>query len=67
VLNTTSIWGNRFVIAAVVQGSSAIVTGLTLSIVAIQSLFSSSINIINSSLYLLKVQLNGSSLATYSI
>jgi hypothetical protein len=41
---TTSIWGNRFIIAAIIQG--AIITGLTLLIVAIQLLFSSTINII---------------------
>ena len=40
----TSIWGNRFIIAAIIQG--AIITGLTLLIVAIQLLFSSTINII---------------------
>jgi len=44
VLTTTSIWGNRFIIAAIVQG--AIITGLTLLIVALQLLFSSAINII---------------------
>ena len=41
---TTSIWGNRFIISAIIQG--AIITGLTLLIVAIQLLFSSTINII---------------------
>lgn len=35
----TSIWGNRFIISAIVQG--AIITGLTISIVIIQLLFSS--------------------------
>src|SRR6266571_9107760 len=44
MLITTSIWGNRFIIAAIIQG--AIITGLTLLIVAIQLLFSSTINII---------------------
>ena len=44
MLTTTSIWGNRFIIAAIVQG--AIITGLTLLIVALQLLFSSAINII---------------------
>lgn len=44
MLTTTSIWSNRFIIAAIVQG--AIITSLTLLIVAIQLLFSSAINII---------------------
>ena len=33
LLTTASIWGNRFIIAAIIQG--AIITGLTLLIVAI--------------------------------
>jgi hypothetical protein len=38
------VWSNRFIISAIVQG--AIITGLTISIVSIQMLFSSKINII---------------------
>ena len=38
------IWSNRFIISAIIQG--AIITGLTVSIVSIQLLFSSKINII---------------------
>jgi hypothetical protein len=44
LLSSISIWGNRFIIAAIIQG--AIITGLTLLIVAIQLSFSSTINII---------------------
>lgn len=44
LLSSISTWGNRFIIAAIIQG--AIITGLTLLIVAIQLSFSSSINII---------------------
>jgi hypothetical protein len=43
-LSSISIWGNRFIISAIVQG--AIITGFTILIVAIQMLRSSSINII---------------------
>jgi hypothetical protein len=39
-----AVWSNRFIISAIVQG--AIITGLTISIVSIQILFSSKINII---------------------
>src|ERR687887_302083 len=39
-----SIWGNRFIISAIIQG--AIITGFTIVVVSIQMLFSSSINII---------------------
>jgi hypothetical protein len=39
-----SVWGNRFIISAIIQG--AIITGFTIVIVSIQILFSSSINII---------------------
>ena len=38
------VWSNRFIISAIIQG--AIITGLTISIVSIQILFSSKINII---------------------
>ena len=38
------VWSNRFIISAIIQG--AIITGLTISIVSIQLLFSSKINII---------------------
>jgi hypothetical protein len=38
------VWSNRFIISAIIQG--AIITGLTISIVSIQMLFSSKINII---------------------
>ena len=38
------VWSNRFIISAIIQG--AIITGLTISIVSIQTLFSSKINII---------------------
>ena len=38
------VWSNRFIISAIIQG--AIITGLTISIVLIQLLFSSKINII---------------------
>ena len=44
LLSSISTWGNRFIIAAIIQG--AIITGLTLLIVAIQLSFSSTINII---------------------
>jgi hypothetical protein len=44
LLSSSSIWGNRFIIAAIIQG--AIITGLTLLIVVIQLSFSSTINII---------------------
>jgi hypothetical protein len=44
LLSLISIWGNRFIIAAIIQG--AIITGLTLLIVAIQLSFYSTINII---------------------
>jgi hypothetical protein len=44
LLSSTSIWGNRFIIAAIIQG--AIITGLTLLIVAIHLSFSSTINMI---------------------
>src|SRR5918996_4835768 len=37
------VWSNRFIISAIIQG--AIITGLTISIVSIQLLFSSKINI----------------------
>ncbi|MGC1929927.1 MAG: hypothetical protein WA667_13200 [Candidatus Nitrosopolaris sp.] len=59
MLITASIWGNRFIIAAIIQG--AIITGLTLLIVAIQLLSLLQLILFNSSPYLLKVQLNGSS------
>ena len=39
-----SVWGNRFIISAIIQG--AIITGFTIVVVSIQILFSSSINII---------------------
>ncbi|MFL6359108.1 MAG: hypothetical protein ACJ71K_02790 [Nitrososphaeraceae archaeon] len=39
-----SVWSNRFIISAIIQG--AIITGLTISVVSIQMLFSSKINII---------------------
>ena len=39
-----SVWGNRFIISAIIQG--AIITGFTIVVVSIQMLFSSSINII---------------------
>ena len=38
------VWSNRFIISAIIQG--AIITGLTISIVSIQLLFSSKMNII---------------------
>ena len=38
------VWSSRFIISAIIQG--AIITGLTISIVSIQILFSSKINII---------------------
>lgn len=38
------VWSNRFIISAIIQG--AIITGLTISIVSIQLLFFSKINII---------------------
>src|SRR5438094_7982854 len=38
------VWSNRFIISAIIQG--AIITGLTISIVSIQILFSSKMNII---------------------
>jgi hypothetical protein len=38
------VWSNRFIISAIIQG--AIITGLTISIVSIQLLFSSKINVI---------------------
>jgi len=44
LLSSISTWGNRFIIAAIIQG--AIITGLTLLIVVIQLSFSSTINII---------------------
>jgi hypothetical protein len=44
LLSSISTWGNRFIIAAIIQG--AIITVLTLLIVAIQLSFSSTINII---------------------
>jgi hypothetical protein len=43
-LSIHSIWSNRFIISAIIQG--AIITGLTTSIVSIQILFSSKVNII---------------------
>jgi hypothetical protein len=43
-MSSRSIWGSRFIISAIIQG--AIITGLTISIVSIQLLFSSKINII---------------------
>jgi hypothetical protein len=42
LLSSIGTWGNRFIIAAIIQG----ITGLTLLIVAIQLSFSSTINII---------------------
>src|ERR671937_1822864 len=39
-----SSWSNRFIISAIIQG--AIITGLTISVVSIQILFSSKVNII---------------------
>src|ERR671935_2705763 len=42
--SSVSIWGNRFIISAIIQG--AIITGFTIMVVSIQMLFSSSINII---------------------
>src|ERR687887_2715664 len=39
-----SIWGNRFIISAIIQG--AIITGFTIVVVSIQMLFSSKMNII---------------------
>jgi hypothetical protein len=44
LMSSISTWGNRFIIAAIIQG--AIITGLTLLIVVIQLSFSSTINII---------------------
>jgi hypothetical protein len=43
-MSSRSIWGSRFIISAIIQG--AIITGLTISVVSIQLLFSSKINII---------------------
>ena len=43
-MSIQGIWSNRFIISAIIQG--AIITGLTISIVSIQMLFSSKINII---------------------
>ena len=43
-MSSHGVWGNRFIISAIIQG--AIITGLTISIVSIQILFSSKINII---------------------
>ena len=43
-MSSISIWGNRFIISAIIQG--AIITGFTILIVAVQLLLSSSINII---------------------
>jgi hypothetical protein len=42
--SSVSVWGNRFIISAIIQG--AIITGFTIVVVSIQMLFSSSINII---------------------
>src|ERR687888_688194 len=42
--SSVSVWGNRFIISAIIQG--AIITGFTIVVVSIQILFSSSINII---------------------
>ena len=44
LMPSISVWGNRFIISAIVQG--AIITGFTILTVAIQMLLSSSINII---------------------
>jgi flagellar biosynthesis protein FlhB len=43
-MSVHGVWSNRFIITAIIQG--AIITGLTISIVSIQILFSSKINII---------------------
>jgi hypothetical protein len=43
-MSVHGVWSNRFIISAIIQG--AIITGLTISIVSIQILFSSKINII---------------------
>jgi hypothetical protein len=43
-MSLKGFWSNKFIISAIVQG--AIITGLTISIVSIQLLFSSKINII---------------------
>jgi hypothetical protein len=43
-MSINGVWSNRFIISAIIQG--AIITGLTISIVSIQLLFSSKINII---------------------
>jgi hypothetical protein len=43
-MSINGVWSNRFIISAIIQG--AIITGLTISIVSIQILFSSKINII---------------------
>jgi hypothetical protein len=43
-MSSNGVWSNRFIISAIIQG--AIITGLTISIVSIQLLFSSKINII---------------------
>src|SRR5919197_3288664 len=42
--SSVSVWGNRFIISAIIQG--AIIPGFTIMVVSIQVLFSSSINII---------------------
>lgn len=43
-MSINGVWSNRFIISAIIQG--AIITGLTISIVSIQLLFSSKTNII---------------------
>ena len=43
-MSINGVWSNRFIISAIIQG--AIITGLTISIVSIQLLFSSKINVI---------------------
>ena len=43
-MSVHGVWSNRFIISAIIQG--AIITGLTISVVSIQLLFSSKINII---------------------
>lgn len=43
-MSINGVWSNRFIISAIIQG--AIITGFTISIVSIQLLFSSKINII---------------------